>query len=72
MFSEYLVGETASYSCNSEFELKGKTNLVCQKSGEFDGVPPQCEGIFLLKYFLEYFYLIIFVQFSMTESYKIY
>ena len=35
-------GSTATYTCNSGFELMGKGTRSCQSSGEWDGVPPVC------------------------------
>ena len=39
------VGDTATYSCNSGFELVGIQTVTCQADGMWSDPPPTCEPI---------------------------
>ena len=39
------VGNTATYSCNSGFELVGAQTVTCQADGTWSDSPPTCEPI---------------------------
>ena len=38
-------GDTATYSCNTGFELNGVENRTCLGSGLWENSPPTCERI---------------------------
>ena len=38
------VGDTATYTCNSGFEISGSDTRTCQSNGEWSGSAPTCEG----------------------------
>ena len=40
---EYPVGTTASYTCNSGYNLKGPNPRTCQSSGTWTQGSPYCE-----------------------------
>ena len=40
-----LVGNTATYSCNSGFELVGAQTVTCQADRTWSDPPPTCEPI---------------------------
>ena len=37
-------GDTATYTCNSGFELDGAAILTCQSNGMWDNPPPMCRA----------------------------
>ena len=41
----YSVGDTASYTCNDDFELNGVGVLTCQANGTWDNPPPSCHSL---------------------------
>ena len=41
----YDIGDRATYSCRSGYELIGITNRVCQNNGQWSGQEPQCNPI---------------------------
>ena len=40
-------GETATYSCNTGYNLVGNRTGVCQDTGEWSGSTPTCRGMLL-------------------------
>ena len=38
------VGDTATYTCNSGYEISGSDTRVCGPDGEWSGSAPTCEG----------------------------
>ena len=38
------VGDTAMYSCDGGYELRGSSTLTCHSNGNWSGPPPTCEG----------------------------
>ena len=38
-------GQTATYSCNTGYNLVGDSTRACQATGEWSGSTPTCEGI---------------------------
>ena len=38
------VGDTATYTCNSGFEISGSDTRTCQSNGDWSGSAPTCEG----------------------------
>ena len=43
--------ETATYSCNTGYNLVGDNTRTCQATGEWSGSAPTCERMLLLKLF---------------------
>ena len=41
-------GQTATYSCNTGYNLVGDSTLTCQASGNWSGSAPTCLGILLI------------------------
>ena len=39
------LGQTATYSCNTGYNLVGDSTRTCQATGEWSGSEPTCEGI---------------------------
>ena len=46
------VGDTATYTCNSGYELSTSDTQTCQSNGEWSGSAPTCEGIQSYSYYL--------------------
>ena len=44
--NENTIGATATYHCNSGFQLVGSEQRICQGDGTYNGVAPFCRGIF--------------------------
>ena len=42
-------GETATYSCNTGYNLVGDNTRTCQATGNWSGSEPTCERMLLLK-----------------------
>ena len=40
-------GQTATYSCNTGYNLVGDSTHTCQATGEWSGSAPTCKGILL-------------------------
>ena len=41
------VGQTATYSCNTGYNLVGDSTHTCQASGNWSGSEPTCQGVLL-------------------------
>ena len=41
------VGQTATYSCNTGYNLVGDSTRTCQAEGDWSGNAPICEGMLL-------------------------
>ena len=56
--SRTTLGQTATYSCNTGYNLVGDSTRTCQDTGEWSGSAPTCQGM-LLKVisFLPYVYI---------------
>ena len=55
--AETTLGQTATYSCDTGYNLVGNTNRICQATGVWSGREPICQGMLLLEYYvLEYVY----------------
>ena len=39
------LGQTATYSCNTGYNLVGDSTRTCQATGQWSGSAPTCEGI---------------------------
>ena len=44
-----IFGQTATYSCNTGYELVGDNTRMCQATGVWSENAPICHGMFLLK-----------------------
>ena len=44
-------GQTATYSCNTGYNLVGDNTRTCQDTGEWSGSEPTCQGVLLFSYF---------------------
>ena len=42
-------GQTATYSCNTGYNLVGDSTRTCQASGNWSGSAPTCQGMFLFQ-----------------------
>ena len=40
-------GQTATYSCNTGYNLVGDSNHTCQATGNWSGSAPTCQGVLL-------------------------
>ena len=40
-------GQTATYSCNTGYNLVGDSTRTCQATGEWSGSVPTCQGVLL-------------------------
>lgn len=41
---EIIVGASVTYICNDGYKLVGPNTLTCSPNGQYDGLPPSCEG----------------------------
>ena len=41
-------GQTATYSCNTDYNLVGANTRTCQAAGEWSGKAPTCQSMFYL------------------------
>ena len=41
------VGQTATYSCDTGYNLVGNSTRTCQATGEWSGSAPVCEGVYV-------------------------
>lgn len=46
LFGVFLPGQAATFSCGVGFRLQGRESLTCGADGQWDDVPPTCEGWF--------------------------
>ena len=44
ILSGVSVGDTATFTCNAEFELRGDSVLTCLSDITWDKTPPVCQG----------------------------
>ena len=42
-------GQTATYSCNTGYNLVGDSTRTCQAEGSWSGSAPTCQGTFVIK-----------------------
>ena len=42
-----LLGQNATYSCNTGYNLVGDSTRTCQAEGEWSGSAPTCQGMLL-------------------------
>ena len=42
-----LLGQNATYSCNTGYNLVGDSTRTCQAEGEWPGSAPTCQGMLL-------------------------
>ena len=47
-------GQTATYSCNTGYNLVGDSTRTCQATGEWSGSTPTCQGVVLLRNLILY------------------
>ena len=47
-------GQTATYSCNTGYNLVGDSTRTCQATGVWSGSAPTCEGMLLKDYLTVY------------------
>ena len=40
-------GQTATYSCNTGYNLGGDRTRTCQATGEWSGSAPTCQGMYI-------------------------
>lgn len=40
-----IFGTVIEYSCNPGYKLIGSKEIKCMSSGQYDNVPPICQGI---------------------------
>ena len=50
--NETTFGETATYSCEPDFNLVGDSTRTCQATGEWSGSEPTCERMLLFKHIM--------------------
>ena len=48
-------GETATYSCNTGYNLVGDSTRTCQATGEWSGSAPTCQRMFVLFLYSDFF-----------------
>ena len=41
-------GQTATYSCNTGYNLVGNSTRTCQATGIWSGSEPTCEGVYVI------------------------
>ena len=41
-------GQTATYSCNTDYNLVGDRARTCQATGNWSGNAPTCEGMYIV------------------------
>ena len=42
------LGQTATYSCNTGYNLVGDSTRTCQSTGVWSGSTPTCQGVFVI------------------------
>ena len=48
------LGHTATYSCNTGYNLVGDSTRTCQATGNWSGSEPTCQGVYACKLTLFY------------------
>ena len=48
-------GQTATYSCNTGYNLVGNSTQTCQATGVWSGSAPTCQGV--LSYISQFFFI---------------
>ena len=43
------MGHTATYSCNTGYNLVGNSTHTCQATGNWSGNAPTCQGMYIYK-----------------------
>lgn len=43
--TEIVFGTTIQYTCNSGFKLFGPSQITCTSNGQYDHLPPHCQGM---------------------------
>ena len=46
-------GQTATYSCDTGYNLVGDGTRICQAGGVWSGSEPNCQGMLLLEYMFQ-------------------
>ena len=46
------VGSTATYRCNTGYNLVGNRQRTCRSNGQWSGEEPICEGIITIGHFV--------------------
>lgn len=44
---ELIFGTIVEYSCKNGYKMVGSRTLTCLANGQYDVVPPVCQGIFI-------------------------
>ena len=55
-------GQTATYTCDTGYNLVGDNTRICQATRVWSGSAPTCQGMLFLKleyYILEYVYAVV-------------
>lgn len=42
--NEIVVGSAIHYTCNPGYKMVGPNSLTCSPNGQYDALPPSCEG----------------------------
>ena len=56
------LGQTATYSCNTGYNMVGNSNRTCQATGGWSGSVPACQSMLLCMYVLKVFNVHLFVR----------
>ena len=55
------LGQTATYSCNTGYNLVGNINRTCQATGGWSGSVPACQSMSLCMYVLNRLKYLMFI-----------